>query len=628
MRLALAPAAALSLALGIAVVAPCASATGADLAPVQLRDLHYGDVLFYFFQDDYFDAIVRTEAYRTQGHMQPHAADSELLLGGLYLSFGQHERASQIFQSLLSDPATPAAVRDRAWFQLGKVMYARGSYEQSAEALRKAGNTLPADMDGERRLLLAQGLMARGLYGEAVTELVGQTGSAEWQAFGRFNLGVALIRAGRNPQGLALLDLAGQGEAATEEMKALRDKANVALGFAQLQAGNAAAARVALNRVRLDGPHSNNALLGAGWADAAEEQYSASLVPWLELRSRNIMDTAVQESYIAVPYAYAQLSAYGQAANNYEFAIAAYESERRRLDESIAAIRSGRMLKALLAANRNDWRDWFWRLSALPDSPESRYLYQLLAGNEFQEALKHYLSLDFLAGNLAQWNGSLDAFADMVAARKLAFDQRLPAAAERLAGVDIEALDSRRDGLQARLDAALRAGDWSALANESELLALERMKGVDAALVARAGEPSLDDARERARLARGVLAWQLEASGKERAWRTGRHLRELDAQLFDARTGYRAATESMATIPARNDELISRIRALQPRVNGMEQRVAALRQREAAYIEAIAIRELESRKAALAGYSLQARYALATLYDLGKTPPAATGATP
>jgi chromosome segregation ATPase len=154
------------------------------------------------------------------------------------------------------------------------------------------------------------------------------------------------------------------------------------------------------------------------------------------------------------------------------------------------------------------------------------------------------------------------------------------------------------------------------------------MKGVEAALAARAGDPGLDAARERARLARGALAWQLEASGKERAWRAGRHLRELDAQLFDARTGFRAATEAMATIPARNDDLASRIRSLQPRVTGMEQRVVALRQREGAYIEAIAIRELESRKAALAEYSLQARYALATLYDRGKTPPAATSTAP
>jgi hypothetical protein len=29
------------------------------LPPQDVKDLHYGDVLFYFYQDDYFDSITR-----------------------------------------------------------------------------------------------------------------------------------------------------------------------------------------------------------------------------------------------------------------------------------------------------------------------------------------------------------------------------------------------------------------------------------------------------------------------------------------------------------------------------------------------------------------------------------------
>lgn len=631
MRAALAPVAALIVALAVAGPALCAQQASAGLAPVQLQDLHYGDVLFHFYQDEYFDAIVRTEAYRAQGHLQPHAADSELLLGGLYLSFGQHTRAAGIFRRLLDNPATPPAVRDRAWFQLGKVMYARGYYEESGDALGKAGAGLPPEMAAERKLLRAEGFLYRGLYDEAVAELQGWNGPPDWQAYGRFNLGVALVRAGRSGQGLALLDTAGQMEATTEEMKSLRDKANVALGFAYLQAGQPAAARSALERVRLNGPQSSRALLGAGWADAAEGQFAASLAPWSELRGRNLLDAAVQESYIAVPYAYARLSADGQAAGYYESAIAAFDDESRRLDESISAIRSGRMLEAVLASDRGSRQGWFWQLSTLPDSPESRYLYHLLAGNEFQEALKHYRALDFLAGNLARWEDNLGVFADMVEVRRQAFEERLPAAADRVEGVDIEALDARRDALHARLDGALRAGDWSALATSDEFRSLDRIRGVEAELAAREDDPDLADARDKTRLARGVLAWRLEASGKERAWRSGRSLRELDAQLFDARTKYRSVTESMGTVPAHNDEFAGRIVALQPRLASLEERVAAVRQRQGEYLAALAVRELEAQKARLAEYSVQARYALAALYDRAAAsalPPATTGAAP
>jgi tetratricopeptide (TPR) repeat protein len=84
--------------------------------------------------------------------------------------------------------------------------------------------------------------------------------------------------------------------------------------------GRRAAAR-SIDRVRLSGPQSSKALLGAGWADAAEKHYEAALAPWQELQGRSLLDAAVQESYLAVPYAYAELGAMAQSAEYYEKAI-------------------------------------------------------------------------------------------------------------------------------------------------------------------------------------------------------------------------------------------------------------------------------------------------------------------
>ena len=64
-------------------------------------------------------------------------------------------------------------------------------------------------------------------------------------------------------------------DAERPELLALKDRANLALGFAYLQANEPAKARVALERVRLNGPYSNKALLGTGWADAALGDYKA-----------------------------------------------------------------------------------------------------------------------------------------------------------------------------------------------------------------------------------------------------------------------------------------------------------------------------------------------------------------
>ncbi len=102
------------------------------LPPQDVKDLHYGDVLFYFYQDDYFDSITRLLAAQQLDRIPHTQGEAELLLGGLYLSLGEHVEAGRIFEALLKQNVSEA-VRNRAWFYLGKVWYQRG-YLQESEA--------------------------------------------------------------------------------------------------------------------------------------------------------------------------------------------------------------------------------------------------------------------------------------------------------------------------------------------------------------------------------------------------------------------------------------------------------------------------------------------------------------
>jgi lipopolysaccharide biosynthesis regulator YciM len=617
------------------------------LPAVKVQDLHYGDVLFHFYQEDHFGSLVRLAAYRDQGRLAAHARDAELLRGGLYLSLGQHREARVLFERLLADGATPPEVRDRGWFYLGKVLYASGLFGEADRALRQAGATLAVDMEAERHLLIAQGLLYRERYDQAIAELSAWQGPPYWLAYGQFNLGVALVRAGEPARGLALLDAVGQLETRWPELLALRDKANLAIGYAKLQAGEPAAARLAFERVRLSGPQSSKALLGAGWADAAAKQYEAALTPWQELQGRNLLDAAVQESYLAVPYAYAELGAMAQAVEYYERAIAAYDAERARIGQSIGAIRSGRLLDAALRADDDGREGWFAQLATLPDAPESRYLYHLLAGNDFQEGLKNYRALDAMAKNLAGWQESVAAFHDMVETRRRAFDLKLPAADARLATVDVATINARRDALQAEFEAAVATRDVTALATAKEREQLAMLDEVDAELARPAADTSQDlsdatwdggrwrapadargDAREKARLARGVLLWNLDASWRVRSWQTSRSLRDLNAAIYDARTRASASGRARDGAPERNAALGLRVEAVEPRIVALAVRVDEARAAQARRLADIAVRELEEQRKRLDEYSVQARYALATIYDrAAAAPPAAAPET-
>ncbi|MEJ2602064.1 MAG: tetratricopeptide repeat protein, partial [Gammaproteobacteria bacterium] len=599
----------------LAVAAALLLAKGALAeGPTPIEDPHYGEVLFHFYQSDYFTALVHLTAAEERGLVPGHDAEAALLRGGLYLSYGNHEEAALIFERLLATNSEPA-IRDRTWFFLAKIRFQRGYLPEAELALSEIRDALPQELEGERRLLAAQVKMRRGRYDEAIALLEDWQGPPHWLAYARYNLGVALVRAGRLDEGAALLDETGRIAAPTEELRSLRDKANVALGYSYLQGGRAGESRPVLERVRLEGPYSNKALLGTGWADSADEDYHRALVPWTELRSRNLLDPAVQESLLAVPFAFGRLGAHAQAADHYLDAIDAFDAESRRIDEAIGRIRRGEMIDALLAADGGGQMGWYWRLEDLPPTTESRYLLHLLAGHEFQEALKNYRDLRFLQRNLLDWRASVDVFDHMLETRRIAYAARLPRVEQALADADLDDMDTRRRELESRLNRIAEDRDVLALATPRERKLWQEVGTLSAAPAARADLPEAREAAAKLALMRGVLAWELDRNFKARLWRQRKNLRDLERALAEGRRARRNVQAATTDGPRTFSEFDGRIAELAPRIDDLVDRVSRLAERQEAYLRRISVRELEAQKERMATYTVQARFSLASVYD-------------
>jgi hypothetical protein len=605
------------LAACAALASPAAAAgTNGDLPPpARIRDLDYGDVLFHFFQDDYFGALVRLEVARDFGRMPHHDADAELLAGGLYLSLGLHAEATRIFNRLLAG-SVPQSVSDRARFYLARIGYQRGYYDDAWHSLQQIRGSLPGSLESERRLLAANVLMAQGRYAEAATVLEAAGAADDWAPYARFNLGVALVRSGDPARGRPWLEAVGTMPARSDEERSLRDRANLALGYALLQGHDPEAAAPALMRVRLDGPFTSRALLGLGWSEADAKRPDRALVPWLELRERRLLDSAVQESYLAVPYAYAQLASNGQAAQQYRLAVQAYAEEGRRLDESIAAIRGGGFLDSVLAAApASDVVGWFWQLQKLPDAPQTRYLYHLLASHEFQEGLKNYRDLRIMQRNLEGWRDSLAAFDDMVATREQATLQREPRRASVLASADLDGLANRQAALARRLAGIESSRDVAGLATEAEGREWRQLEDAQVRIAMLPAGPQREALAERARLLRGALSWQMDAAYKVRLRRVQVDLRDTGALLAEARERAQQVDAAGATAPRNTAGFAARVDELATRVDEIGPRIDAARMAQERVLADIAVAELEAQKRRLASYATQAQFALAALYD-------------
>ncbi len=611
-----------TLRVGAVLLAlPLALAHGANvkpdpngLPPHAIKDLHYGDVLFYFYQDDYFQAITRLLAAQELHRVPNTEGEAELLLGGLYLSLGEHVEAGRIFDALLAAHTTEA-VRNRAWYYLGKVWYERGYLEESERALRKVSNKIDPRINAERYMLLAQLLLRQGRYDDAITLLRAWRGSPSWTAYANFNLGVALVRKDRLADAVPFLDSVGRLESRSEEFLALKDKANLALGYALLQGKRAADAKPILERIRIEGPYSSKALLGVGWADANLGEFKRALVPWLALHKRNLLDGAVQESFLAVPYAFSELHADQEAAEYYNSAIDSFDGELQQIDASIEQIRSGNLLDRLLGDDKKDTVTWYWQLQNLPDAPESRYLYALLASNDFQEGLKNYRVLNFMSHNLETWHDSLTAFDDIIDTKQKAYTERVPKADVVLASTDLDGLTRKRVDFESRINEIEQSNDVAALGTPEEQATWARLKAIEDYLAAHPDDPDLQEMRDKHRLMKGVVYWKLAESFKARVWNERRSVKELAASLKETQKRTLLVQQARQSIPSDNGEYAARVADVRERMDRLRDRLESVAEDQNLFLQSLAVDELERQKQRIETYQVQARYALASIYD-------------
>ncbi len=605
-----------------------AAEPGSDqmLEIAQVKDLSYGDGLFYFFQSENLEALTRLDAYARWGRLPNHGPDTELMLGALYLELGLHNEAGERFERLLGE-TVPQGVRNRAWFYLAKVWYARGYDGRAEQAARRLQGVLPTDLESERLHLLANVLMRQSRFAEAADLLDGWQGPDLWAAYARFNLGVALIRDNQLDLGARYLGAVGRLNTSNAELLALRDRANTALGFAWLQAGEAERARPVLLRVRLQGPYSSRALLGAGWAALEQGKPREALDPWLELKDRALQDPAVQEAWMAVPYAFAKLDAAAQAAENYEAAMVAFDAETARIDAAIARVGSGTLLDGILEREgRGEGAGWFYQLREVPDQPESTYLFGLMASNDFQEGLKNYRDLAYLDRMLARWSENFSAYSSMIETRERAFALRLPLADSLLEKQIDAGLRLRRNAIDQQLTDAANAADYARLGTERQRGQWQRILAAEQALASEPVGPETAAQRDKLRLIKGALYFELSAAFRASLFAQRRELREISATVKEATVRTELLRAARDAAPNDTGSFRQRIDLSGSQLVELRQRLDRTRQLQRDYLTGLAVRELDAQKERLAAYRLQARFALATIYDRASLPKPAAGA--
>lgn len=308
-----------------------------------------------------------------------------------YAALDRHARARFIADALWN--RWSVARYNGFWLDQARDALEAGDGDDAERALRHLRKPWDAATAARRYSLWGRLYQMHGRHDHAVIALDKQATMGGDGLFDHYNFAYSLLQAGERERGFALFDDIGQLPLDSEDHRALRDQANLALGWHWLAQDQGGTARAFFRRVRLEGPLSNPALLGLGWAELAADgtpqrarfkrrvlcekpevapdalmrllsdryaacrpgeisgvfsvthdfafdaaahgpaRYQEALRPWRVLAQREAADPYVQEALLAVAFARQQSEGKSQAGQSYDFAIRRYEAETARLRE-------------------------------------------------------------------------------------------------------------------------------------------------------------------------------------------------------------------------------------------------------------------------------------------------------
>lgn len=600
------------------------------LAPVAMaeprpEDPYFREALFHAYQEDYFEALGRLDSELAQHYgvdernldsLYPYVDHAEFSVGDFELRYRMHARAGRAIRAVLEGDVSDETRADAA-YRLAKIHFEKDQPGDALEVLDSVAERVPKSLREDVAFLRANALLALDRPTEAAEILRPLLGSEALSGFSAYNLGIALLEQGEPLDAVIVLDRAGKISANTREARAIRDKANLVLGTLLFEGGQQERGREALDRIRLDGPFSNQALLRAGWSEVAAEEFERAVVPWSILAKRDGTDAAVQEAQLALPFAYSRLDVHSRAAVLYQRAVNSFGDELEKLDASLESIQGGDFLRALEREEIRKDKDWVVRLRSLPDAPETFYLISLMASHDFQTALQNYLDLAEMREKLLDWQRSLDAFDDMIRIRRAYYEPLMPEIDRQFRKLDAQMrvrLEQRRH-LDERLGKLLVAPDPELLTTSDEF-ATQQTIAASLERVTRLGDvPGAAAVRARLERLQGVLLWHREMQYHERLTDVHQHLRDLNADVDALQSRYDAFVRTRQAARQSYVGYGGQIARLRAKATTALEELAGLRKRQGRMLERVAQRELLRRRERLASYQNKARFAFADSYD-------------
>lgn len=620
------------------------SAEAKEKPKTSVADLRYGVALYHYYQQDYIAALAELMVADTRDGIQGHGDNPELIAGGVSLAFGMQHHAEGVFNQILQDERRPQSVRDAAWFYLGKLHYTRGDWAAAEQSFARVSNEFKPSLRAQMQALQINIRIRNKNYADLTLDNIDADELRSWSPYTFYNLGAAHAREGDFASAqkffseLAEIDIVDNPQRRKEQW-ALQDKAYTAIGYSYLAEKKYAAAIREFTKVRLDGVFANQALLGYGWAAVAQEEYDVALKPWQLLRSRSLMYPAVQESLLALPYAYEKLGAQGEAVNAYQSAEELLAREIQLIRDMRATLTEGELLTligseplsaedakkilrpdttqegGLTAVVTDDGQNWLKLDSTSIIKTRSAYLNELFAKNTFQTAVLDLRDLLRLQTLLQNWLPKLDAYRDLLLQKQANRDRQEQQLAQNSIAQQEQKLLAERAALAQQLEQISSSENYMALADDETRALYGRIeRGQQTIVRMKAAGQDTSELEIRAKMFGGILLWRAAQEYPAQLAAQQTELKAIDAKLAQIAQTRKNIEEITATSMDIQPKL-ARLQVLHKEVSMHLENTDQLIAKQSGLLRQQVDRQLAAHEKRLNNYLAQAHLAVARLYD-------------
>ena len=373
-----------------------------------LKDLQYGVILYDYYQQDYFSALVEYEYILAVDDVLDNDEAAEVLKGGMMLSYGLADDSEIIFNTLLT-ATTEDKIRNRAWYYLAQMFYQRDELAKASATLIKVNGQLPHGLQSKYHYLSMLINMNSEHLNIVQDYLDRSSQPSALKPFLTFNLAINQARAGDLASANAnLRTIANYPDSMLnnqEELRVLVDRARHALALLAIEGGNLPNAWSYLKTIRTNGLYSNRALLTYGWNAIEMKEFDEAIPALKILAERSISLPEVQEAKVLLAHIYelqgdkrGALKEYILAVNEYERGLTTLEETRIAIEKTDVPEEFVSNLEAVMEDS-----DWYGTQPSVDYDNLTPFLLDLLSSHSFQESLRELGDLYAIRKNLRYW---------------------------------------------------------------------------------------------------------------------------------------------------------------------------------------------------------------------------------